>query len=160
MAEQTISNPGGAHKVVSDYRLLVDANTGELLAGGQRVSDCRCSVAIAKGEVLEWVVPTVSVPLSVQQMATASVGNLFAGVALKAGAAGQFIPVCHEGIAQVDVAATTPAFGTVLVKPGTTAGKGSTSAALDATTVTGTVIATALGAKDANNLAPAFVKQF
>jgi hypothetical protein len=152
MATQDITNPLGAHQTVTDFTTGVDRD-GQLIHYSFNSVPIRANAAIGKGEVLSWVAPTTTVPLSVTPMAAATVGSLFAGVAAKAAAAGAVVEVIlPHSVALVDCGASTIAAGTVIVKP-TTTGKALNSAALDATTIAGTVIGVALGAKNASNQA-------
>lgn len=160
MAEQQLTNPFGAHKTVTDFRTFKDASGEDVALPASVVEVFRANAAIAKGEVVMWVVPTATVPLSVTPMTAAAADNLFAGVATAAVAAGGQAAIVRRGGCFVDVAAETTAFGTTLEAPGTTTGKAEVAAAEPtATTVVGTVIGLALAAKDATtNLAPAIVR--
>lgn len=157
MAESQITNPLGAYKTTTDYTTGVTSD-GELHSYGQRVYPFRANAAVAKGEVLMWVAPTTTVPLSVTPMTVAGADNLFAGVALEAAASGAAVNVCMDGVCLVDVAAETAAAGSLLTCPATTTGKAEIGTTFDATLVVGTIIGTALGAKDSNNLALAVIR--
>lgn len=158
MADQAITNPNGAHKVVTDFRTGRDS-AGEELSYGKLQNFYRADAVIGKGEVLMWVAPTATVPLSVTPMTAAAADNLFAGIAQKAAtAAGQMIGVVEMGYCIVDVAAETAAFGSVVTAPATTTGKAEIGATFDATLVVASYIGTALGAKDASNLVPCIIR--
>lgn len=159
MAIQTVENPFGALRTVSDYRTF-KSDDGDTVAPKTESEFFRANAAINKGEVVEFVAAVAATPLSVQAMATATAGSLFAGVAMGAAAAGEEVQVCTRGFAFVDVAATTAAFGDYIGKPATTAGKANADAVIDATSVLGTAIGICFGAKDANNLAPAMIRQW
>lgn len=152
MSHQMITNPLAAHREVTDYTTGIDSEGGEL-DYGNIVRTFRADAAIARGEVVNWVAPTTTAPLSVTPMAAATADNLKAGVALEAAAAGEQVDICVNGYCFVDVAAETAAFGSVLTVPGTTTGKGE----IGAVAAFDNVIGITLGAKDANNLAPAMV---
>lgn len=157
MAQAAVTNPFGALRKVSDFTTL-KSDDGDAIGPGQsRTVIVRANAAVGKGEVVNWVIPTTTVPLSVTPMATGTVGSLFAGVALAAAASGEDVQICTYGFCFADFGAGTPAFGSVVAKP-TTTGKALVSAALDATTIVGTIIGVALAAKDANNLAPMIVE--
>lgn len=159
MTIQAINNPLGAGKQVSDFRTFKDSAGETVGAPLSTVDSLRANATIARGEVLMFVVPTATVPLSVTPMTAAGADNLFAGVATKAATAGQVVDFVTDGFAFVDVAAETTAFGTTLEAPATTTGKAEVAAAEPtATTIVGTVIGMALGTKDANNLAPAIIR--
>lgn len=157
MADQQITNPTGAHKTVTDFRLFKSADGEDVSLPSAQAEPFRANAAILRGEVLMWVVPTASVPLSVTPMTAAAADNLFAGIALEAAAAGEQVFVCTKGGCFVDVGAETPAFGNPITSPATTTGKAEIGATFDATLVVGSFIGTALGAKDANNLTPAVI---
>lgn len=159
MADQALTNPFGAHKTVTDYRTGRDA-AGEELAYGSIRNIYRADAAIAKGEVVMWVAPTASVPLSVTPMTAAAADTLFAGVAQNTAAAGGRVTVVENGHCLVDVAAETAAFGSLLTAPATTTGKAEIGATFDATLVVGSVIGVALAAKDSANLAPAIIRHY
>lgn len=157
MADQALTNPFGAHKTVTDYRTGRTAD-GEELAYGNIRNIYRADAAIAKGEVVMWVAPTATVPLSVTPMTAAAANNLFAGIAQNAAAAGARVTVVENGHCLVDVAAETAAFGSVVTAPATTTGKAEIGATFDATLVVGSYIGTALGAKDSSNLVPCIIR--
>lgn len=159
MAEQQITNPLAAHQDVTSF-ITGRTSQGELLSWGQEVREFRADAAIAKGEVVAWVAPTATVPLSVTPMTVAAADILFAGVAQEAAAVGAPCTIVTEGFALVDVGAETAAFGSLLTCPGTTTGKAEIGAVIDATTIVYSIMAigVALGVKDSANLAPAIIK--
>jgi hypothetical protein len=123
----------------------------------------RANAAIAKGDLVSWVNPTASVPVSVTPMPTAATDLDFVGVALEACAAGKYVRVGVLGFVLVDMAAQTSAAGEYLINPTTTAGKGIRAAAptFDAALITGSVLGRVFGVKNATtNLALCFIKQF
>lgn len=159
MSHQSITNPLGAGKQVSDFRTFKDS-AGETVGAPLSVTDqARANATIAAGEVLMFVAATATVPQSVTPMTAAGADNLFAGVAVKAATAGNVVTFVVRGFAFVDVAAETTAFGTTLEAPATTTGKAEVAAAEPtATTIVGTVIGVALAAKNSSNLAPAIIR--
>jgi hypothetical protein len=161
MAINQLANLIGAHQSVSDFRTFKTAD-GELIKSGvEEYVFVQANAAIARGNVVSWVVPTATTPLRVANTATTDDSRLIVGIAEQAAtAAGQVIRVCRKGITEVDVAAQTAAFGDRLSPPSTTAGKGITSTTdPDATSVVGTGLGTTLAAKDANNFAPVFLER-
>jgi len=129
---------------------------------GNLYATYRCNAAVARGDMVSWVNPTASLPVSVTPMPTASSSFDFAGVAMEAKAAGQYVRVCITGFCLVDMVSQTAAAGEVITKPATTAGKAVRAAAptLDATTVVTTILGRVFGIKNATtNLALCFIKQ-
>ena len=141
MAETQITNPLGYHRTVSDFTTGVDAQ-GEEIAYGSIVRHYRANVAIAQGEVVTFTVATATVPLS---LVLATAGSSIKMVALEAAAAGEQCAVVVEGHARVLCTATAVTFGDSLIVSAT-AGSAA-AAAEDATTVVGTVLGIAVGAK-------------
>lgn len=160
MSEQVVTNPGGVYRTVTDFTTFKDAS-GEAVGAPPSLTDfyVRANAPVLKGEVVMWVVPTATLPLSVTPMTAAAADNLYAGVALQAAATGAFFRITDHGFAFVDVAAETPAFGNPVTAPATTTGKAEIGATFDATLVVASYIGTALGAKDAANLCPVYLKQ-
>lgn len=159
MPNQSIANPYGALRKMTTFVGFKSDDGDEVSPGQARVFNLRANAAIAKGEVLMWVVPTATLPVSVTPMTAAAVDNLFVGVARHAAAAGEDVTVVTEGFCFVDVAAETAAFGNPVTMPATTTGKAEIGATFDATLVVGSYLGTALGAKDAANLAPVWIHQ-
>lgn len=153
MATISLVNPIGANQQVTSF-ITQKTTDGELIRSGSEIySHYRANAAVAKGEAVQFVAATATVPLSVTPMATAGDARLFVGVATKAAAAGAVVELCERGICEVLANAQTVAFGDLIVKPGTNAGEptfGSTDP--DAATVVGTVLGVCLAAKNATTL--------
>jgi hypothetical protein len=154
-----ISNPFGAHRTVTTFVADQDAG-GECLHQPIGVTEFRAAAAVTRGQVLEFVAPTASVPISVQPMATASDQLLYAGVALDAADVGQTVQVARHGVALVRTGDITTQLGEYLLKPATTAGVGTVaSTAIAAATVQGTVLGVVLG-NDDGTFTPVFLDRF
>jgi hypothetical protein len=160
MNTQLTASNGGFGKT-STYVSGVD-DEGSMHEYGTEYMTIRANAAIVKGNVLSWVAPTATVPVSVTNMPTASGQLDFAGIAMESATAGKYVRVAVGGFALVDVASQTVASGEYLLKPTTTAGKGiSASTAIDATTVAGTILGRFFGVKNAvTSLALAFIRPF
>jgi hypothetical protein len=152
MAEQGLVNPRAAFTNVTTFVSGVDANGIEIPYGRLELA-YRANAAISVGQVVSFVAPTATVPLSVTPMTTATSQTLFAGIALEAAAAGGTVRVCTRGHCLVLANAQTPAAGQFIRVPGTTTGEPTISAtAIDATTVVGTILGVVFGVKDATTL--------
>lgn len=167
MATREITHPLGGSSLgtaVTDFRTGKDADGNELAVTENIVLHLRANAAIAKGDLVSFVVPTATVPLSVKQTAVADTSWMKRGIAMAAAtAAGQVIPVCVFGHCLVNVGAGTPVAGDYGTPHGATAGLVAVVAAAsppDATTVVGTVLGVFLGTKDANNLASFFFDKY
>lgn len=159
MPSHSIQNPFGAHRQVTTFASGVDV-FGEPFHTPAVVQEYRANAAVTRGQVVEFVYGTTTVPLSVQPMATASSQIRFAGVALNDAATGETVQVCTHGHCLVNVGATATAIDSYLVKPATTAGVGTVaSAAPDATTVAGTILGTFVGANDGTTFSPVFISR-
>jgi hypothetical protein len=153
-----ISNPFGAHRQVTTFVAGQDAD-GEPFHQPNAISEYRANAAITRGQLVQWVAPTASLPLSVTPMATASAAILFAGVALNDAATGEAVQVVQHGHVLVRTGDVTTSLGEYLVKPGTTAGIGTLSAtAIDATTVAGTILGVVVG-NDDGTFTPVFLNR-
>lgn len=142
-----VTNPQGANLTVSDFKLFRDASSQDLELGKGETYTARANATILKGQALEHVVPTTTVPYSVQPMQLASGVHLYAGCALNSATAGQDVNFARRGymMAFTDDA-DTPAFGQVLLKPSATIGQYRTAAA--AATSTGqAILGVVLGAE-------------
>lgn len=160
--EGLIQAPQGGFNVTTTFVSGVDRD-GVAHEYGTDYIVVRANAATVKGDVVSWVDPTATVPMSITPMPTASGQLDFAGIAMEgASAAGKYIKVAVGKFALVNVAAQTSAAGEYLIKPTTTAGKGIRSAtAIDATTVAGTILGRFAGIKDATStLALCYIKQF
>jgi len=154
MAQDAIlENPSGAFKTVADYTLGVTAS-GEVVTPELETATYRANEAIAVGQALMWVAPTTTVPISVGLMTAAANDRLFAGAALEAGAAGDYIRVVTRGHCLIAVGSTTPASGNFVIVPDATTGVFGTDASPD---VADTMVGINWGVKDANNLAFAYI---
>lgn len=151
-----INNPFGAHRPVTTFVAGQDAN-GEPFHLPNSVQEYRANAAIQRGEIVQWVAPSASAPLSVTPMATASSQLIFAGVALNDAQTGETVQVAQHGHALVRTGDVTTALGEYLLKPSTTAGVGVTaSTAVDATTVAGTILGIVVG-NDDGTFTPVFL---
>lgn len=159
MSIQQLTNPlggGSMSATVSDYRTGRDAEGNAIAVADRIVLNLRANAAIAVGDLVAFVVPTASVPLSVKQAVNGDQSPMKVGVALAAASAGQVVPVCFFGPCFVKVGSGTPAAGN-WASPSSTAGEVTVnSSAPDATTVAGTILGVFTGTKDSNNLAPFF----
>lgn len=146
--ESAITNPFGALSSVSDFR-TGKTDDGQELQQGQMGWPYRANAAINKGDMLMWVAPTQTVPLSVSPMTaaiTASDAWMFAGVALESAAIGQMCPVVQQGVVIINhVVADTPAAADVFGLPQTTTGLAETNAAITGLFVAGTVLTAEIG---------------
>lgn len=143
-----VTNPNGAFVAVTDYRLFRDSSGAELQLGKGDQYVARANATVLAGQALEHVVPTSTVPYSVQPMQVASGIVLYAGVALNGASAGGDVWFTRNGyvIAFTDDS-DTPAFGSVVLKPDATAGQFAVASA--AATSTGqAVLGTCLGAEE------------
>lgn len=142
-----ISNAYGAFRKVTSFLNGKD-DGGEPFFQPTAITQYRASAAVSAGDVLEFVIATASVPLSVQKMVTTTSQLKFAGVALNNAAAGENVLVAQHGYVMVNFGATTTSFN-YLLKPATTNGVGTEgSAAPDATTVAGTILGIIVGTGD------------
>lgn len=126
-----VTNPGGANAGgVTDFRTFRATDGFDIEYGKGEWYVLRANAAITRGQALEFVVPTLTLPLSVTPMLAASGVHLFAGVAIESAAAGEDVPFVRRGqvIAFTDDS-DTPAFGQVLLKPDATTGQFATAAA-------------------------------
>jgi hypothetical protein len=154
-----ISNPFGAHVPVTTFASGVDAD-GQPFYQPSAIQEYRANAAVARGDVVQWVAATASVPLSVAAMATASSALIFAGVALNSAATGETVQVAQHGHVLVRTGDITTALGEYLLKPSTTAGVGVTSnTAIDATTVAGSILGVVVG-NDDGTFTPVFLTRF
>jgi hypothetical protein len=152
-----IQNPFGAHRSVTTFASGVDA-AGEPFHVPIAVNEYRANAAIARGDVVEFVYGTSTVPLSVKKMVTTSGALAFAGVALNDAATGETVQVASHGHCLVNVGANATAAGSYLVKPGTTDGVGTVSStAVDATTVAGSILGVFVGTNDGATFSPVFL---
>lgn len=107
------------------------------------------SGACIEGDVLVYVSPTTTAPLTAAKMglvgATATIAHRFAGIALNPGASGDVIKVCKDGpcLVNTDADATSFAIGDLAIAPTTTAGKAGRVAAASATATA--IIGTGIG---------------
>lgn len=160
MAEQGLVNPAGAFTTVTTFVSGVDANGIEVPYGRtERVY--RANAAITVGQVLAFVAPTATVPVSVTPFVIAADFRLFAGVALEAAAAGAFVRVCTEGHCLVFANAQTVAALDAVFTPAANTGEASFSATdPTATTIVGNVLGVAFGVKNATtNLVGCNIRQ-
>lgn len=160
MAEKQIASAFGAFQTVTDFRTGKNAD-GSLLDLYNEPFEIRANVALALGDLVTFVVPTSTVPVSVTNaVATGGAGTFLggfrvAGVVLKATALGGAAQVNKYGFCLVNVGAGTPVIGDMGV-PGASAGQVDVIAAatgIAAGTFVANVIGIFLGTKDASNLA-------
>lgn len=144
-----ITNPSGAHKTVTDF-VTYKAADGSDLQYGQTVEEFVASDAILANDWVAFVAAATAAPLKVEKLdvSDAQAANLCAGVALEGAAAGEIVRVCREGITLCNIGDTGAiAAGDVAIKHATADGcSGVTAfAAVDATTILGTVLGVYLG---------------
>jgi hypothetical protein len=156
---QSLTNPAGLYKQTTDFRIGKTA-TGESHSYGGMYLPFRANAAVAKGQALAFVAPTAALPLSVKPRVNADISPLFAGIAMEAKAAGEVVMVCVFGFCEAWVDTADPVAGNYGVLSATTGAVGVASAAIDATTVAGTVLGFFLHEEDADNLAPFFISRF
>lgn len=157
-----ITNPLGAHVTVTDYSTAVGyTDDGQLIHHPALQTEFRANAAVTKGDFVEFVAATSSVPLSVTPMpSTGAEEKLFAGVALADAAAGDAVRVALPGSVAPARVDTSAAAENVCKIPDTTAGVSATSAvALAATDVVGDVLGVCLSA-DASGVALVKIAQF
>lgn len=122
-----LSNPNGAHVVVSDYRTGRDADGIPIVVNNQTIESWRADAAILAGQALMFVAPTATVPISVSPMTAAISGTdpwTFAGVALEGAAAGDMVRVGTAGVFEILFdTSDTAAFASIINLPGTTTGE-------------------------------------
>lgn len=170
MADKTISSPTGAFVGVTDYRYGIDADS-KPLGNYQEAFEARANVALAVGDVLTWVVPTATVPLSVTNaVATGGSGTFlggyrFAGVCFRAAAVGAPALVVKYGFGYVNIGSGTAAIGDMAVL-GASAGQADVIAlatGITAGTFAGNVLGIFLGVKGnaglGANVAPIWITQ-
>lgn len=127
-----VSNVQGAlsSAPVDDFTTFQDANGFDIEFGKGEVYNLRAAGTISRGNALEFVAATTTVPESAQVMATATDIALYAGVALHDAEADDLVHFMRRGFSIVThETADTPAHGNVLLKPDTTAGHFATAAA-------------------------------
>jgi hypothetical protein len=153
-----ISNPFGAHRRVTTFVAGQDAE-GEPFYQPNIIQEYRANASVTRGQLVQWVAPTATVPLSVTPMATASSALIFAGVALNDATAGETVQVAQHGHVLVNTGDITTSLGEYLVKPATTAGVGTVSStAIDATTVVGSTLGIVVG-NDDGTFTPVFLNR-
>lgn len=158
MAQEHVSNPLNAHRVVSDNRTMKD-DSGEALNVGKTTRFFRAAAAISAGDIVCLLAPAAAgTPMSVTPKVTARLLPSVIGVAEKAAtAAGQIIPVVIEGLAFVNVGAGVPAADNTATVQTNSVQAAVVAAENDATTIVGATLGVFLGVKDANNKAPVYV---
>lgn len=127
-----INNPNAAlsSAPVTDYRTYRNADGVDLELGKGEVYTARAAATVLKGQALEHVVPTATIPHRVQPMQVATGIHLYAGAAMNSAAAGEQVQFCRRGFMIVFTDdSDTPAFGQVLLKPDATVGQFATAAA-------------------------------
>lgn len=146
--ESAITNPNGALSTVTDYR-TGKTSDGQELQQGQIAWPFEASVAINKGDMLMFVAPSATAPVTVAPMTaaiSASDPHTFAGVALEAASIGDLVPVLQFGIGIINhVVADTPAALDVFGLPQTTTGLAETNAAVTGLFVVGLVLGPEIG---------------
>lgn len=126
MADQTITNPAGAHRTITSFIDGADAD-GNWLDLPRTVDVYRANATIVEGQALMFIAPTATVTVSVSPMTAAiavSDAWTFAGVAMEAAAAGDYVRVVSRGWARIlHDAADTAAALSVVSLPDTTTGR-------------------------------------
>lgn len=156
MPSRAIINPAGAYRGANF--LTGRGDDGLPLALPQaEVESWRANAAVLRGQALNWVAPTATVPLSVTPMAAATADHLFAGAALEDAAIGEQVQVCAAGFCEVLIdTSDTAAFGGVIGIPDATTGRFSTAAAeVDEVASVGIC----LGTESATDYAPALINR-
>lgn len=137
-----ITAPKGGYSKISDFTTYLDAD-GHRIPYAGNIEFFRCNAAVSKFDVVGFVIATTSVPLSVTPIvvATATAPLTMTGVAQKAGAVGDIIPVMTTGVTLAHVDTSDPVFGDVVIKGasnGTCATGGTIGGTWDGTKVAGT----------------------
>lgn len=143
----TTTNPNLAYTSTTDPSTWNDGNGGFLGPHyGQTIESYVASVAVEAGDIVSFVAPTATVPLSVKPSTTTATESWRGvGVARNAAAAGDIVDVIVKGVAVVSVGTADPAFGDVATfTANTTAGVTSVITAANYATQT-TIAQKALG---------------
>lgn len=107
----------------------------------------RANAAVTVGQLVSFVDPTSTNPLSVTPSGTTDT-TIVVGVAKNTAAAGEMVEVVTSGFClALFESAVTPAADNAVINGGTTAGSVAVDTALDATNVVGTVLGVVLAAK-------------
>lgn len=122
--DQDLTNPAGAFLSVTDYTQFIDSIGVPLPVPKRVMYDVVTNGAVARGNPVQWVVPTATQPLRVAVApATVAKGWIVVGIAETAAtAAGQKIQVCTAGITFGFCTGLAPAFGQNAQLSGVTAG--------------------------------------
>lgn len=145
-----------AFDAVTDYRTGANAN-GDQIAMGHDSDFIISNGAITVGDVLVRVVPTQAQAPRVVRSGAAATGWTVHGVARTAAvAAGTVVEVVIKGFTLVNVGATAPVAGDIVIVSATAAQADVTIAAtgITAATIGGTVLGEYLGAKGTVNGIP------
>lgn len=119
-----LSNPNAAHRTVTTFLSGRDADGIPLNYPQHQIESWRANAAVSRGQALNFVAPTATVPISVTPMAAATADHLFAGAALEDAAVGEMVAVCASGFCEIlHDAADTAAFGDPITIPDTTTGR-------------------------------------
>lgn len=159
MPEQFITDPLATNHTVPDWRLglLDDNNPVQIFR--EVTYDFLSNSAIAQGDVVTLVVPTLTQPPRVASITAAQSDYIIIGVALNAtSGAGQKVGVVTRGFCHINVGANTVAAGNLVIQDGTTPaiGKGLAVGSVTAATVQGTLHGVFMAAKGATNQAWAY----
>lgn len=152
-----LSNPRGALRNVSDYRLGV-ADDGDILHAPSDVQSYPAALAVSAGAIVAFRTPTATQELRVGPMISVDDDRLFAGVAVNSAPAGEIVQVVRFGHALALVEGT-PAFGDRFFKPTTAGVANSETTDPDATDVIGAGYGVVLGNENPDTgLTPVFVR--
>lgn len=164
MADKFILNPNQLGKTVSDFRTYVDDDGNLISALEQVIVDTICAGNVLRGQLVRITNPaTATAKAQTTVCAAALAGYLVYGVAMtnSPAAAGSSLQVCVRGLCRVFVGAGVAAVDNWGSMSPATAGLCLPNVGTPANTVTlGEHLGVFLGAKDTNNLAPFFFKQF
>lgn len=145
-----IVNPQGAlGPPVTDFRTGLNGAGFEFEQGKGEYYSYPAAATITKGQALEFVAPTATLPLRVQPMLAATSALLYAGCAQDGALTGESVNVIRRGVAIVKFAsADTPAFGTALLSPDTNTGDYEANAAAVGNQIVGVCLAVEIGTTD------------
>ena len=163
MAEKFIINPAQLGKTVSDFRTYLDDDGNLISALEQDIVDAVAGGAVSRGQLVRITTPATATAKAQMTAAAAALGGyLVYGVAMaNAAGAGAQLQVCVRGLCRVFVGAGVAATDNWGSMSPATAGLCLPNVGTPANTVAvGEHLGVFLGAKDTNNLAPFFFKQF
>lgn len=157
MPQSIVTAPKGPlHSRVTDFTTYLDEDNN-LIQYGQDIVVLRANEAITRWAAVALVEATATVPVSVEllDVSDAYASGLFKGVAIKAAAAGDLVPIVRQGITLAKIDTSDPIRGSLVTKGGADGQLGTTLiGAMDATIVATEVLGVYLDVENASDLAP------